>query len=204
MTESYSVVLTGKLLNGESLDDVKAKVGAAFKLNQAQLDKLFSGKPVALKRGLDKKQAVRLSTRLQQLNAHAVIKAVAAKPEPAKPSVPFTDIVSPMPDTAVTALKPVGDVAPSVAEEFKPAVVEASIVEPESEEATATEAVVEEPSATVNSQSGTAGSDSIACPRCGNEQAYATTCGHCKMDLTMHITRMERKAKAKAKAVAAR
>lgn len=219
MSETYSVVLTGKLLNDETLDNVKNNVGAAFKLSAAQLDKLFSGKPVALKRGLDKKQAVRLSTRLQQLGAHAVIKAVAAKPakpEPvAKPSVPFTDIVASMPEpgSEMPEAKPAVEVKPEpvakpepivepVAADPKPVVEESVVAEPAAEpqvastsddETVAMDALAAEPAP--QAESAEASDDNITCPRCGHEQAYTTACSFCKMDLTMHIKRMAKKAK---------
>ena len=199
MSETYSVVLTGKLLNDASLDDVKGRVGDAFKLNELQLNKLFGGKPVALKRGLDKKQAVKLSTRLQQLGAHAVIKAIADKPpaakapiakiteaepiatsdgagriEPAslaeKPSVPFTDIIADM---------PAQDVPENTTDTVQGSVVEAAVER-------------DQPSIQAVS---TADYESINCPRCGHEQPFSAACGHCKMDLTMHIKRLERKAR---------
>ncbi|WP_339669234.1 hypothetical protein [Dasania marina] len=188
MSETYSVVLTGKLLNSESLDDVKAKVGAAFKLSAAQLDKLFGGKPVALKRGLDKKQAVRLSTRLQQLGAHAVIKANAAKAEPvaepvteSAPAKPvFTDIVATMDEPTPAA----------------PVAVAEPVAEPEPELAPAPEVTEEsQPAPAVKVAAAKPEGDSISCPRCGHEQAFTTTCGHCKMDLHLHIKRLERRAK---------
>lgn len=202
MSETYSVVLTGKLLNGESLNDVKTSVGSAFKLSVAQLDKLFSGKPVALKRGLDKKQAVKLSTRLQQLGAHAVIKSSVAKPaatkaapvketEPVKQDLPFTDIVADMSESQKSA-------AAEAAVEIKPVATKAAKAKPEP--APEPPAAVKEPVAVsvpeVKPAAAPAKSaDDITCPRCGHEQAFSTACGHCKMDLTMHIKRLERKAK---------
>ena len=222
MSETFSVVLTGKILNDESLEDVKINVGAAFKLKAPQLDKLFSGKPVAIKRGLDKKQAVRLSTRLQQLGAHAVIKASVAKPaqeESAKPAVPFTDIVAAMPEpgeepapqeqpvpapkakpepVSVAALEPEPEVVAEPEPEPEPEPEQASVVaevavEPEAvaaNEDVAVPADVEAEPATAS-----ASDDNITCPRCGHEQAFTTACGYCKMDLSLHIKRMQKRAK---------
>ncbi|MCR8922435.1 hypothetical protein NO559_06600 [Dasania sp. GY-MA-18] len=191
MSETYSVVLTGKLLNSESLDEVKANVGAAFKLSAPQVDKLFGGKPVALKRGLDKKQAVRLSTRLQQLGAHAVIKATAAKaepaaePAPAKPQPVFTDIVASMDEPAEPTATP-------AAAEPQAAAAETAAAEPELSPAPSPEPVAAAPADT---PAAAPAGDRISCPRCGHEQAFATACGRCKMDLSLHIKRMERRAK---------
>ena len=36
----------------------------------------------------------------------------------------------------------------------------------------------------------------LTCPRCGHNQAQVEQCGHCKMDLRLHIMRLQRKARA--------
>ena len=36
----------------------------------------------------------------------------------------------------------------------------------------------------------------LTCPRCGHSQRPVEQCGHCKMDLRLHIMRLQRKAKA--------
>jgi hypothetical protein len=36
----------------------------------------------------------------------------------------------------------------------------------------------------------------VTCPRCAHRQAMAEECGQCKMDLRLHLLRMQRKAKA--------
>lgn len=39
-------------------------------------------------------------------------------------------------------------------------------------------------------------SEPLTCPRCGHSQDQVEQCGHCKMDLRLHIMRLQRKAKA--------
>ena len=39
--------------------------------------------------------------------------------------------------------------------------------------------------------------NTLDCPRCGYEQRYATACSRCRMDLRLHIKRLERKAQIK-------
>lgn len=38
--------------------------------------------------------------------------------------------------------------------------------------------------------------DDLVCPRCGYGQPVATECSHCKMDLRLHLKRLQRKARA--------
>lgn len=161
MSETYSVVLTGQCLNDEVLESVKGRVAEAFKLSPQQADKLFCGKPIALKRDLDKGQAVKFSARLQQLGAHTLIKAQAVPvTEPAK-------VVE-----ATVAKKPVS-VAPKAVE---PVLQKVQGAEIEESNAMAEQAV-------------------LTCPRCGHEQVVAKACSACKMDLTLHLKRLERRAK---------
>ena len=60
MSETYSVVVSGQLVEGFELHQVKVNMTQAFKLSEAQVDKLLCGKPVALKRGIEKNLAVKL------------------------------------------------------------------------------------------------------------------------------------------------
>lgn len=169
MSETYSVVLTGSVLNDQPLEEVKAKVAEAFKLKAPQLDKLFSGKPVAIKRGLDKKQAVKLSARIQQLGAHVVINAVADKSTAAKPEQ-----------------KPVEREEPAVVEAVKEA-------EPVAVSKALENSATESPSSSATEQEAM-----VTCPRCGHEQPHTLACNYCKMDLTLHLQRVARKARIRA------
>ena len=75
MSEKFSVVLTGKLADGFELPRVKNNIAQVFKLAPEKVEKLFSGKPVALKRGVDKTQAMKLRNALARAGALGVIKA---------------------------------------------------------------------------------------------------------------------------------
>lgn len=144
MSETYSVVLSGSLVEGFELDQVKQNIATSFKLNEAQTDKLFCGKPVAIKRGIDQTLALKLSKHLQQLGADVEIKTIAA--------------------------------------------VKAAVVAP-TQQPTIEE--VPKPAAAVQKVK----QEDQCCPRCGHEQPFAEVCGLCKMDLTLHIRRLERRAK---------
>ena len=80
MSEKFSVVLTGKLADGFELPQVKSNIAQVFKLAPEKVEKLFSGKPVALKRGIDKAQAMKLRNALARAGALGVIKADVLSP----------------------------------------------------------------------------------------------------------------------------
>jgi hypothetical protein len=150
MQEKFSVVLTGKLADGYDLPQVKENIAQAFKLAPEQVDKLFSGKPVALKRGVSKAQAMKLRNTLARAGALGLIKADVVK----QPAVAGKAEVgaSTKPQPAKTPVSPA-------------------------------------PAAKTPAQA----LPSVTCPRCGHEQAHTTSCGLCKMDLSLHLQRLARR-----------
>lgn len=97
MSEKFSVVLTGKLADGFELPQVKDNIAGLFKLAPEKVDRLFSGKPVALKRGVDKAQAMKLRNALARAGALGVIKAdgAVAAAAPAQPQKAMADVTCP-------------------------------------------------------------------------------------------------------------
>lgn len=159
MSELFSVVMTGKIADGKDRDEVKASVARLFKLNSAQLEKMFSGKPVAVRRDIDRLQADKICAALLQAGAEAKVKArVAAAAKPKAPPAP----------KAAAAPKP---------------------------QAVASAKSAAKPAASTPAQAADKGT--IECPRCGHAQPFATQCGLCKMDLTLHIQRLEKREKAR-------
>lgn len=101
MTQRYDIFFAGKLVDGFDEASVRANVGKLFKANEEALQKLFSGKPQIIKRGVEKAAAIKYKSALQKaggvalIRAHAEAPAETAKPAPAAsapadPS-PFTD-----------------------------------------------------------------------------------------------------------------
>jgi hypothetical protein len=87
MSGAYSVVVNGEIADGFDLAQVKKTVAAQFKLSDAQIEKVFSGKPVSIRRGIDKEQALKLSAALAKAGAVAAVKRAAVKPPaPEKPT----------------------------------------------------------------------------------------------------------------------
>jgi len=69
-TTTYKVVFSGNTLNDRSTTDVSERFSKAFNLKDKEsLARLFSGKMVTLKRGLEYEQAQRYSDILQKLGA---------------------------------------------------------------------------------------------------------------------------------------
>jgi len=106
----YDVVFSGRLVEGAPLEQVKANVAKLFKVEVAKIERLFSGKPVVLKKGVDEQTAKKYLVAMQKAGAICEVKglqqaepasaqgepspqaaAPAANPEPAvrKPANPF-------------------------------------------------------------------------------------------------------------------
>lgn len=172
MAETYSVVMTGKVADGMALEQVRANVGKLFKLGDEQLDKLFSGKPVAVRRNLDQQKAEKLCAALTKAGAVARIKSnrpLAAAQQPA-------------------AKKPAS----------KPAASEPADVAPEAKAAPAPEPAAAAPTPVATAKPAANAPAELECPRCGHEQRYAKACSLCKMDLTLHLQRLERRERVRA------
>jgi hypothetical protein len=96
--ETYDVYFSGATLKETDLSEVKSKIGAIFKLEGKKLDRLFSGKPIPIKRGVDMDRAVKF--RVTFRDAGALVDIVpagqpapdpAARPKPPqRPATPVT------------------------------------------------------------------------------------------------------------------
>jgi hypothetical protein len=108
MNETYDVYFSGVCLKGADPAEVKRKVGAMFKLEGDKLERLFSGKPIPIKRGVDMDQAVKY--RVAFRDAGGLVDIVpegqpapvpkpppAARPEPTKAPAPASTTSSPSP-----------------------------------------------------------------------------------------------------------
>lgn len=89
---SYSLIFRGDLLPGYTVADVKANFARLFKTGPEMVEKLFSGRPLAIKKGLSQAQAEQLQAKLAGVGAQTSIKAEgeaapapapAARPDPA-------------------------------------------------------------------------------------------------------------------------
>lgn len=75
----YQVIFEGKLTGERPLDEVKRNLAALFKMKAEQVDALFSGKPVVIKRDIDQATALKYQAAFKK--AGAVCTVTADMPE---------------------------------------------------------------------------------------------------------------------------
>lgn len=170
MSDSYSVVMTGKVAEGQNPEQVKANVGKLFRIDEQQLNRMFAGKPVAVRKGISREQADKICAALMKAGAEAKVRSV--KPRAAQPD-------------AAQQPPAVKAVAPARSAPAEP-------------KAASPKTAAETPKSAAAKAAGGDFTPDLECPRCGHEQAFTTQCGLCKMDLTLHIQRLRRKEKARA------
>ena len=77
MDPLYDIFFQGELLPGSDADTVKSALAKLFKADADTIERLFSGKPVAVKRGCDKDTALRYKKGMEQAGARPVIRKAA-------------------------------------------------------------------------------------------------------------------------------
>ena len=75
METLYDIYFAGRLVEGFEAGEVRENLVKLFKLNDVALEKLFSGKPQPIKRGVDKAGAIKYKTAMARAGAVAAIKA---------------------------------------------------------------------------------------------------------------------------------
>lgn len=68
-TESFDLVFRGDVVIGEAVGDVKLRLQQLFKVDSDKVEALFSGRPVALKRNLDRATAEKYQQVLRRAGA---------------------------------------------------------------------------------------------------------------------------------------
>lgn len=74
----FDLVFRGDIVLGHSLDDVKQKLQQLFKADANRIEALFTGRPVPLKRKLDKATALKYQAVLQKAGAEVALVASSA------------------------------------------------------------------------------------------------------------------------------
>lgn len=77
--DTYSVIFRGDIVIGKNLPEVKQKLKKIFKVDDARIDKLFTGKPVSLKTNLSVSEAEKYQAVLQQAGIVVSIESAAEK-----------------------------------------------------------------------------------------------------------------------------
>lgn len=76
--ERFDIYFQGAIMRGEEPEAVKRRVGALFKLQGERLERLFSGQPVAIKRGIDMDQAIQYRVTFRNAGALVEIRPALA------------------------------------------------------------------------------------------------------------------------------
>lgn len=79
--QRFEIVFRGDIVSGNSLADVKSRIQQLFKADSAQLERLFSGRPVVLKRGLDSETSERYRNTIHKAGALIEVRPMAAESE---------------------------------------------------------------------------------------------------------------------------
>ena len=83
---SYSLIVNSAKINQENIAKARDKICSLFNLQQKQLDKIFSGKPVRLAKNIDHAKAQRYHDAIVKIGVECQIKASSLKQEnPATP-----------------------------------------------------------------------------------------------------------------------
>lgn len=75
MAETYRLVFRGEVLEGQHRAVVKRRLSELLHLDDARVEKLFSGKPVLLKRGVDRDTAARYQAQFKQAGGRLRVQA---------------------------------------------------------------------------------------------------------------------------------
>ncbi|MBK1631350.1 hypothetical protein CKO31_11485 [Thiohalocapsa halophila] len=90
--DRYNIVFSGELVTGADAVTTRERLGSTFRLNASQLDNLFSGQAVVVKRDVDLMTATRFQQAFLAAGARAAIELVTTAPpaqaDPAAPGEP--------------------------------------------------------------------------------------------------------------------
>lgn len=104
---SYEVVFRGDVVPGQSIVDVKQRLGELFSADPERIDGMFSGRPVVIKRGLDQSTAERYQASMQRAGAVVNIRPVATSSEDTSPE-PVDTMPVASPDLTANSEPPAG------------------------------------------------------------------------------------------------
>ena len=88
MSELYDIFFSAQLIDDFDEAAVRKNMAQLFKANEAALEKLFSGKPQLIKRGVNKAAAIKYKAAMQKAGAVARIRKHAQAGEPAPAAAP--------------------------------------------------------------------------------------------------------------------
>ncbi len=164
MSDLFRVVLTGNVLAGHDPAAVRDRIAQTFRLDATQLDVVFSGRRVAVKRNATQAEADALTQRIVALGLSA-----ESEPMPEVAPVPVAAPVAPM--VAPVPAKPVPAPAPAASDELF------SLAAPAAPAPTPTAGNATNPTAA------DASVETVTCPQCAEVQPTRTLCRACGIDM---------------------
>lgn len=70
----YDIYFRGGVMPGENLDNVKTNLGKLFKANSAQIDAMFSGRAIVIKKDLNKEAALKYQSAIEKAGARVILR----------------------------------------------------------------------------------------------------------------------------------
>jgi len=200
MSEVYRVVISGQTLDGSPLASLRPLVGQVFSLNEAQLDKMLSGRPVVVRKDMSENTARQLLNSLTRVGLDARMEpmpaAAAAVPPPPRPEAPPTAVkreTAPARTGAPALFAITGDVepppSPAAPTPAIPPVPPAPPVAPSAPtlQTPAPRADLSGADDPFPGHARTADElaleDTVVCPACGETQPKRTLCRACSIDM---------------------
>ena len=95
----FEVAFSGQISDGSDLDEVKARVGAMFKADEAKLAQLFSGKRIVIKKSVDQSTATKYQTALARAGAECELKPLFVDDEVVPGQIPESAAEKSTPDS---------------------------------------------------------------------------------------------------------
>ena len=91
MDEKFDIIFEGHLKEGAALPEVKRKLAALFKLDEARVEQLFQRVPVTIKHNLTREEALRYDRAFEQTGAESRIVPSRRDDEPLQKTVSTTN-----------------------------------------------------------------------------------------------------------------
>lgn len=105
MSDTYSVVLTGKLLDGYEPKSVQESFSELFKLSQDKVQAYFNGKPKVVKKAADHQTATRFKAKIESLGASVELRPVVTSAISPSTSIKSQSPADKIPASRVSASK---------------------------------------------------------------------------------------------------
>lgn len=101
----FEVAFSGQISDGADLDEVKVRVGALFKADEAKLAQLFSGKRIVIKKSIDQPTAAKYQSAFTRAGAVCEVKSLfdGENIAPGQTSDPLAESSQTAPEPSVPA-----------------------------------------------------------------------------------------------------